>query len=644
MGDNGLTGSGTDLVGDAEFPEPGGLGYVTEFIVRDRPSINGTRTLTYDPLVDRVEPEDGTTTLGGPANNTLYNPVSDPGRAIGFLPAFGDGSDGTLSADGSGTTTVDTGDTPNAGVGNPFQVFDLNPNDVLDGSPVTGGNITYDSVEPFILQLETLIVTSSATLRITGVNPILFRVRGVVQINGTLDVSGTDGLNGGAGLAFGGTGGPGGFDGGESRRAAGFNCSFGPTTPTDFSVYLNACQNVRNQFPFTLSGDGPGRGHPGGDTMIRPSQSSTDGSNSGTGGGGGSHATRGTAGEDRLNADEEQGSTGTAGGFVQIRNSGIIGVRGQPGELYGDEEINDVTMGGSGGGAGGSIHEFGTFGNAVTGGGGGGGGGTISIIAAGSISVPGGVIDASGGDGGNGGFTNWNNSANNRAVSGGGGGGSGGSIVLISGDNLVLAGATLDARGGSGGARAFVGAGVACANCNAGGNGGKGFLFLMDSDGTVDGVQGGDPGTIETAFGVQTVSGFELGRFDAILAVTRLYNVLAANPDYLDIAPGDILANVNPGQRIRIRASSAKGDLDNPLAANLGTETGSFEIALVRSEAGATVVDITGDADDLNPAAQTPARDAFVRITAEFEYDNGPESALGPFASIDELVLSFTFN
>ena len=46
----------------------------------------------------------------------------------------------------------------------------------------------------------------------------------------------------------------------------------------------------------------------------------------------------------------------------------------------------------------------------------------------------------------------------------------------------------------------------------------------------------------------------------------------------------------------------------------------------------------------LNPALQTPARDAFVRVLAEFEYDNGPEAALGPFATVDSVTLSFTFN
>ena len=32
------------------------------------------------------------------------------------------------------------------------------------------------------------------------------------------------------------------------------------------------------------------------------------------------------------------------------------------------------------------------------------------------------------------------------------------------------------------------------------------------------------------------------------------------------------------------------------------------------------------------------------RVRANFEYDNGVEAALGPFASIDRIDISFTFN
>ena len=152
-----------------------------------------------------------------------------------------------------------------------------------------------------MLQLDTLVVTSSATLRITGINPVLFRVSGLVQINGTIDISGSNGLNGGGGIAVGGASGAGGFRGGESRQPAGFQCSFSSTSTTvDFQAYLNFCGQARNRFPFSDSGEGPGRGHAGGEAYVYPSAAGTNGSHGSSGGGGGSHARSGTAGEDRL--------------------------------------------------------------------------------------------------------------------------------------------------------------------------------------------------------------------------------------------------------------------------------------------------------------------------------------------------------
>jgi len=64
---------------------------------------------------------------------------------------------------------------------------------------------------------------------------------------------------------------------------------------------------------------------------------------------------------------------------------------------------------------------------------------------------------------------------------------------------------------------------------------------------------------------------------------------------------------------------------------------------VVRHQSGATTVDITGDLRALNPLG-TPARDAFVRIDARFEYDNGVEAALGPFAYTDRVDLTLTLN
>ena len=99
------------------------------------------------------------------------------------------------------------------------------------------------------------------------------------------------------------------------------------------------------------------------------------------------------------------------------------------------------------------------------------------------------------------------------------------------------------------------------------------------------------------------------------------------------------------GQRIRIRVSSAKGDVNEPLNADIDTEIGSFEVALVFLDAGGVTVDITGDMNRLNPAGpRSPERDAFVRVIGAFEYDNGPDAALGPFGTIDSVTISFIFN
>ena len=51
----------------------------------------------------------------------------------------------------------------------------------------------------------------------------------------------------------------------------------------------------------------------------------------------------------------------------------------------------------------------------------------------------------------------------------------------------------------------------------------------------------------------------------------------------------------------------------------------------------------TGDLGGLNPAG-APARDAFVRVRADFEYDRIVEGAVGPFARIDEVTIPIRFN
>jgi hypothetical protein len=100
---------------------------------------------------------------------------------------------------------------------------------------------------------------------------------------------------------------------------------------------------------------------------------------------------------------------------------------------------------------------------------------------------------------------------------------------------------------------------------------------------------------------------------------------------------------VNQNQGIRVFCSSAKGDVDEPLLPDPTMEMGAVEIAFAAYQAGSVNVSIIGDMRLLNPAG-TPNRDAFMRVDARFEYENPVEAALGPYASIDQVDISFTFN
>ncbi|MHC4956280.1 MAG: hypothetical protein ACYTGZ_20755 [Planctomycetota bacterium] len=650
-GDNGLTGDGQTEVDGAIFKEDGGRGYVTEFLVADREGIDATRTLLYDPFLDGIEPEDGQTTDDEEDyNSALYNPAQAPGAAVGFLSAFGNGSDGPYAVAGGGVTELNTGDTPNEPLGNPFEVIDLNPDDNYLANTLPGELVSYDSVQPFELQLESFTISSSATLRIVGVNPVLFRVNGIVQITGTLDVQGEDGKDGGNTFADGGAAGAGGFDGadaggGWSGRT--FHTA-GSGTCASFSNYLNAAPGAKAAFSGGQNGDGPGRGLGGGDGWVYYASDQKNRFCT-SAGGGGSHATQGGVGEDRMNASQPDGSAGVCGPTSwPTRLAGVVGVRGQPGPSYGDRDVAFNNMGGSGGGSGGANYSY-QPGTNFAGGAGGGGGGSVTFVAAGAIQVQGGSIDASGGNGGQGGLKNIypiQNSTNWDKITGGGGGGAGGTISLISGDNIELTGAILNAAGGIGGPRATDGITANSSKDNAGGDGGQGFIFLMDADGEITGFLPSAEGNYDTdARGVLSIRAFDASRFSSIAAVTELFPMTAANPRYTDLnATEDILGNVNPTQRIRIVVSSAKGSDENPLVADPGTELDPIEMAMLQYDGGATKVTITGDMGELNETPGSPNREAFVRIRADFEYDDGVEAALGPFASMDMFTVSYRFN
>ena len=127
--------------------------------------------------------------------------------------------------------------------------------------------------------------------------------------------------------------------------------------------------------------------------------------------------------------------------------------------------------------------------------------------------------------------------------------------------------------------------------------------------------------------------------------MTAIATVTAANPAYQQYNPAtDIKGIVTSGQRIRVVMSSAKGDQDDPLRPDLSTELTPFEVALIEYKNGATAVTVTGDMRNLNLTPGVADREAFVRVQGEFDYDNGVEAALGPFAMMDSVKISYSFN
>jgi hypothetical protein len=324
-----------------------------------------------------------------------------------------------------------------------------------------------------------------------------------------------------------------------------------------------------------------------------------------------------------------------------------------PGPTYPDREAFDVLMGGSGGGAGGSAHGwYNSGGGIAAGGGGGGGGGFLEILSAGNIAVSSaGVISVAGGDGGQGYFLLQQNNTWTK-VAGSGGGGAGGTLSLISGNAILLAGAmTVNALGGVGGPPPSGAPAItSCSRCNGGGDGGKGYIFLMSATGDIGGgfIPGsptpGQPGNYDAFdYGVLTIRSFDVNRFGGVSAITELYSPGAANPAYLNLASTDILALASGDQQIKIWATSAKSDPDEPTSPDITSEIGAIEMAIVSASGGSTNVTIVGDMSDLHPSG-APARDAFIRWRADFVYNDPVEAALGPFMVMDEITVSITFN
>lgn len=662
IGENGLTGDG--LVHSAiEQPAPpaeevGGLGYTAEFLVWDRPAISSSRTLEYNTVLDGIAPEKGQTAVDERLwNSSLYNPLDNQGFAVGFLNAFGDGRDANFAVSGGSTRVLDTGTEQNEFAGNPFPVQDMDPKDEY---PNTGSvsrdkapTMSFDSTLHSEWQFESLTIASASTLQITGVNPARLRVRGIVQIAGVLDASGGDGSQGGNA----GAGGPGGYAGGRSRvGVTGYTkLSYG-TCMSSFDEWLSSMSSAKALYPFSLHGEGPGRGYAGGDVGNWYYYYDTDFGS--TGGGGGGHGEEGQSGEDRLNSSagvtEGVGKACTQYGAPY---SLVLPLRGGGGFSYGDTAMKADWSGGGGGGAGGTVHlMFNYYNGQPAGGGGGGGGGSVEIVCSGPFVAAGGVINVRGGNGGKGAYMPSSlSSSYGDAFSGGGGGGAGGAISIISGDTINLTSALVDARGGAGGLRPNVGTNrTNCKSCNAGGNGGKGLIFLMDADGVIDGIFPSVPGEYPShQYGVMTISEFDGTRFQSSSAITELFPMPAADPAYEPLEAADVAGVVSAGQRIDLYASSARASANDPLRPDLSTEPG-FEgmipVARIVPAGSGSAVEILpappGNGDNmllLNPTG-TPNRDAFVRIRADFHYTNQVEAALGPFAMMDEVTIRFTFN
>ena len=171
----------------------------------------------------------------------------------------------------------------------------------------------------------------------------------------------------------------------------------------------------------------------------------------------------------------------------------------------------------------------------------------------------------------------------------------------------------------------------------------------MDADGDIDGFLPGVPGDYDNDVrGVLSIRKFDASRFSSITAITELFPMTAAKPAYVQFNKDtDIIGYVaNVDQTISVRVSSAMSNVEDPTLADPASENTDFEIAVLSFQSGATKVTPTPGAsmEDLNDARGVADRFAFVRVRALFDYKVGVQAALGPFASIDEVKISYEFN
>ena len=257
-----------------------------------------------------------------------------------------------------------------------------------DGS-IDGGVIEIDTSVFTELLLTGFHLESGYTLRPVGDQPLVLKIIGDVQVDGTIDCSGAAGQDLSDSedrVSQGGQGNCGGADGGDGGAV--------------------------NDLP--QAGSNGGASVTGGQSGDHLEAAGGHG-----GGGGGGYNESGGARDPTSGLDELTNPTGNLGTSFQ------------------DRTLTELA-GGSGGGGGGAFDQ-----GLLTdsnGGGGGGGGGVIYIIANGSVDVTGQIL-ANGGKGGG---------DTTGLRGGGGGGGAGGTIVIFSGGFVTISGAVSAQAGAAG--------------------------------------------------------------------------------------------------------------------------------------------------------------------------------------------------
>ena len=118
----------------------------------------------------------------------------------------------------------------------------------------------------------------------------------------------------------------------------------------------------------------------------------------------------------------------------------------------------------------------------------------------------------------------------------------------------------------------------------------------MDADGVIEGMIPNQPGEYPAyQYGVLTITTFDGTRFQASSAITELFAMPAADPDYLPLRAADVVGIVSPGQSIDLYATSARASAGDPLKPDQATEPpfeASIPVARVVYTGGGAAVEI----------------------------------------------------